>query len=136
MEAPVDGLQDPYLETLDLSTSEHLKLYNKESFGLPESDWYDLKISKWTEFYQELEDYVSTFGFKSRVFIVTYRYEGHEPTEVKNIILSYPSITQIMVESHCKILWADNSGADLGWHPNTNYVAGLYESAKQALITQ
>ena len=31
--APVDGIQDPYLATLELSTSEHLKLYNKAIFG-------------------------------------------------------------------------------------------------------
>ena len=64
MAAPVDGLQDLYLQTLDLSTSEHLKLYNKEIVGLPESDRYDLTRSKWTDFYQELKDSISTFGFK------------------------------------------------------------------------
>ena len=37
MVAPVDGLQDPYLAILDLYTSEHLKLYNKEFVGLPKS---------------------------------------------------------------------------------------------------
>ena len=47
-----DGLQDPYLVILNLSTSEHLKLYNNEHFRLPESDRYDLNRSKWTEFYQ------------------------------------------------------------------------------------
>ena len=29
MAAQVDGIQDPYLATLELSTSEHLKIYNK-----------------------------------------------------------------------------------------------------------
>ena len=52
MAEPVDGIQDHYLATLDLSTYEHLKLYNKAIFGLPESDWYDLTRSKWTDFYQ------------------------------------------------------------------------------------
>ena len=33
---PVEGLQDPYLATLYLTTSEHIKLYNKSIFGLPE----------------------------------------------------------------------------------------------------
>ena len=52
MATPVDGLQDPYLDTLELSTYEHLKLYNKAVVGLPESDRYDLIRSKWTDFYQ------------------------------------------------------------------------------------
>ena len=41
-----------------------------------------------------------------------------------------------MVDSHCEILWADNSGADLGSHPIANYAAGLYYASKQALISQ
>ena len=57
----VDRLQDPYLEMIYISTSEHLKIYKKESFGLPESDRYDLTRSKWNEFYQELDDAVSKF---------------------------------------------------------------------------
>ena len=61
---------------------------------------------------------------------------GHAPTEVKNIILSYPYITKIMVDSHCEILWAENYGSDLGCHPTTNYSAGLYDVAKQSLINQ
>ena len=64
MAAPVEGLQDHYLANLDLSTSEYLKLYNNKIVGLTESDRYDLIISKWTDFYQELEDSISTFGFK------------------------------------------------------------------------
>ena len=54
MAAPVNRLQDPYLDTLDLSTSEHLDIYNKEIFGIPESDRYDLTRYNWTDFYQEL----------------------------------------------------------------------------------
>ena len=46
-------------------------------------------------------------------------------TEVKETILSHPSITQAMVYSHCEILWADNYGADLGRHLAANYAAGL-----------
>ena len=64
MAAQVDGSQDPYLATIDLSMSEQLYLYNKTIVGLPESDIYDLTRSKWTDFYQELEDAVSIFGFK------------------------------------------------------------------------
>ena len=86
--APKDGLQEPYLNILNISTSKHLNLYNKESFGLPESDRYDLDRSKWTDFYQELEDAASTFGSKAAVLIVTSRYGVHIPTEVKSIILS------------------------------------------------
>ena len=48
----VDGIQDPYMDTLYINTSEHLKLYNNTIFGLPESDRYDLTISKWADFYQ------------------------------------------------------------------------------------
>ena len=34
--APYDGIQDPYLVTLNLTISEHLKLYNKAIIGF---DW-------------------------------------------------------------------------------------------------
>ena len=95
------GLQDPYLATLNISTPEHHNIYNKEIVGIPQSDRYDITRSKWTEFYQELEDAVSTFGFKAAVFIVTSRYQHHAHTEVKYIILFYPPITQVMVKSHC-----------------------------------
>ena len=80
MAAQLYGIQDPYLVTLDHSTSEHLNIYNKAILGLPESDRYDFTISKWTDFCQELEDSVSTFGFKLAVFIVTARYAGHVTT--------------------------------------------------------
>ena len=52
MASPVDGLQDPYLDNIDLSTYEYLKIYYKAIFGLPESDRYDLTKYKWTDFYQ------------------------------------------------------------------------------------
>ena len=42
--APDDGLQDHYLVTLNLATSENLKFYNKSIIGLPENDRYDLSI--------------------------------------------------------------------------------------------
>ena len=61
-------------------------------------DKYDLTISKWTEFYQELDDSVSTFGFKISVLIVTVKYTIHATTEVKDIVLYYQSITQVMVD--------------------------------------
>ena len=134
MAAPVDRLQDPYLATLDLSISEHLTLYNKSIVGLTESDRYDITRSKWNELYQELEDAVSTFGFKSVVLIVKTRYAGHALTEVKNIILSYPSTTKIMVDLHCEILWAENYGAGLERHPTENYALGLDDAANQAVI--
>ena len=51
MKAPVDGIQNPYLATLNLSTSEHLKLYKKAIIRLRESNRYDLNIYKWTDFY-------------------------------------------------------------------------------------
>ena len=52
MAAPVDGIQDPYLATLNLSAYEHLKIYNKSIVGILEIDRYDITRSKWTEFYQ------------------------------------------------------------------------------------
>ena len=52
--AEYDSLQYPYLATLYLNTSEHIKLYNKAINGLSESDRYDLTRSKWTDLYQEL----------------------------------------------------------------------------------
>ena len=117
MVAPVDGIQDPYLAILDIPTSEHLKLYNKEFVGIPKSDRYDLNRYKWTEFYQELKYAVSKFGLKAAVIIVMDRYGVHIPTEVKKIILTYQSITKAMVESHFKILWDNNPGVCLGCHP-------------------
>ena len=68
--------------------------------------------------------------------VVTTRDAVHAPTEVKIVILSYPSITQIMVDSHCEILWANNYGAYLGHHPIANYAVRLDESEKQAKIYQ
>ena len=68
--------------------------------------------------------------------ILTSRYACHSPTEVKNIITPHPYITQIMVDSHCEILWDDNSGAYLGCHPTENYAAGLDEAQKQAIMSQ
>ena len=67
---------------------------------------------------------------------MTARYAGHAPIEFNKTILSYPSITQIMVDSHCEILWSDNSGADLGSHLTANYAAVLENAAKQAVIAQ
>ena len=62
-----DSLKDPYLVTLDLKTSEHLKLYNKAITGLSESDRYNLTSSKWADFYQELEYYVTKCVFNAAV---------------------------------------------------------------------
>ena len=120
VDALMDGILDPYWDTLDLSTYEHIKLYNKAIIGLPESDRYNFTRSKWTDFYQKLEDVVSIFEFKSEVLTVSSRDIGHAPTEFKNIILLYPSITKIMVDSHCEFLWDDNYVANLGRHPTEN----------------
>ena len=81
--------------------------HNKEIFGLPKNYRYDITISKWKYFYQELEDYVSTFGFKAPVKIVTAIYAAYIPTEFKNFITYYPSITPYIVELHGEILWED-----------------------------
>ena len=86
--APADRLQDHYLATLDITTLKHLNLYNQYTVGLSDSNRYDPTRSNWNEFYQELEDTVFTFGFKSSVLIVTTRYGGHKPTELNNIISS------------------------------------------------
>ena len=112
--APDNDIHNPYLSTLYLSTSEHIKFYNKEIVGIPESDRYNLTISKWTEFYQELEDAVSIFGWKSAVLIVTAKDAHNAPAEVKNVILYYTSITRFMVNSYCEILQDYNFGAGLG----------------------
>ena len=83
-----------------------------------------------------MEDTVSTFGFKSAVLLVTTRYPGHSPTEFKYIILYHPYITQIMVKSHCEIMWADNPGAYFRCHPTANYSEGIDDVEKQAIISQ
>ena len=75
-----DILQDPYLATLDLKTSENIKPYNKAITGLSVSDIYNPTMSKWADFYQELEDAVTTFGFNASVKVVTARYPGNVPT--------------------------------------------------------
>ena len=93
MASPADGLQEPYLAILDLYKYEKPKLYNKTIIGLPINDSYDLTIFIWTYSFQELEDAVSTFGFKLEFLIVTTIYGLHVTTEVKNTIISYPSIT-------------------------------------------
>ena len=134
--AAVKRLQDPYMATLDISTYEHIKLYNKVIFGLPESYRYDLTRSKWNYFYQELEYDVSKFWFKAAFLIVEARDAHNAPTEVMDILLSYPYITQFMVDLHCEILWADNSGSYLGRCSAENYRAGIYEPEKHVVISQ
>ena len=87
--APADGIQDHYMSTLNMNTSEHLEIYNKPIFGLPENDRYDLIRSKLTYFYQELENAVSKFELKAAVKIVVARDLNHAPTELKKTISSY-----------------------------------------------
>ena len=53
-----------------------------------------------------LEYAVSTYGFKSAILIMATRYGHYALTEVKEIIMFYPSTTQVMVDSHCEILWS------------------------------
>ena len=112
----VDGIQEPDLVTIVFSTSEHINIYKKEMVGLPESDRYDLTRSQCADFHQDLKDDISTFGLKIAVLIVTAKDVIHAPTEVKETILSYIYITQVMVESYCEILWDYNPGAGLGNH--------------------
>ena len=50
--------------------------------------------------------------------------------------MSYPSITQATEESYYEILWAENSVADLGHQPTSNYGSGIDDPQKQAIITQ
>ena len=116
-----DGLQEHYLDILNLSTSKNIRLYKKAIFGLKESNRYVLIRFKWTEFYQELEDNVPSFVFKPAALIVTTIYGIHVHTEAKNIAIYYPYITQAMVYLNYEILWSDNSGAGLGRHPISNY---------------
>ena len=85
-ESSADGIQDPYLDTLNLTTSDHLNIYNNAIIGLPENNRYDLISSKWTIFYQQFEDTVSTFGFKVAAQIVSTTDLNHALTDIKNII--------------------------------------------------
>ena len=48
--------------------------------------------------------------------------------------MSYPFITQIMVNSHCEILWGDNPGENLGRYPTENYAEELDDAQKQSII--
>ena len=118
-----DSLQDPYLDKLDLKTSENLKLYNKEINVISESDRYDLTRSKWKYFYQELEDDVFTFGYNSALQVVIERDPVNVPTESKNIIHSYNSRTQSMIDSHCENFWDNNSRAGIECLPTADYGA-------------
>ena len=43
--SPIDGLQEIYLNTLNLNTLEYLKLYNKAIVYLSENNRYDLTRS-------------------------------------------------------------------------------------------
>ena len=112
--AETDSLQDPYLVTMDPKTSEHLNIFNKEITGLSESNRYDLTSSKWTDFYQDPENAVATFGFNVSVQVFTAIYPGNVPTEFKNIIDSYNSITRSMIYYHCENMWTKNSRSGMG----------------------
>ena len=60
----------------------------------------------------------------------------HAPTEVKDIILPYPSIIQLLVDSHCEILWNDSSGAGLGHHPTSDYGSASNNASNKSIIAQ
>ena len=79
---------------------------------------------------------MSTFGFKEPFLIVTLIDTLHVHNEANDTILSYLSITQVMVDSHCEIMWSNNSGAVLGRHPKANYGDLIYNPIKKALFTQ
>ena len=81
-------------------------------------------------------DAVSITGFKSAVRIVTFRDLNHPPTELKNAISFYPSITKTMVKSICEILWVNNSGTDLGSHPISYYGSASDDDEKKSSIAQ
>ena len=87
--SPIDGLQEIYLNTLNLNTLEYLKLYNKAIVYLSENNRYDLTRSTWTDFYQVLDDAVSKFRTKVVVYILRARDVSHLPTKLKNFTSSY-----------------------------------------------
>ena len=41
-----------------------------------------------------------------------------------------------MVDSHCEILWYNNSGAGLGHHPTADYRASSDDTENQSIIDQ
>ena len=86
--------------------------------------------------YQELEDYVSTFGFKTAFQIVTSRNVVNVITEYTSFIYSYPSITQYVIDSHFENMWVDNPGTGLGSYPTEDYVVAENDTNKQAIIYQ
>ena len=63
-------------------------IHNKVTAGLPEKNRYDLTRPKWTEFYQKLEDAVSTFGFNESVWTITARYNINVAKKLKREISS------------------------------------------------
>ena len=66
---------------------------------------YDLNRSNGLDFTKNWRMMYPHLDSKQNVFIVTARDAHNLPTEIKGIILFYPSITQVMVESHYEILW-------------------------------
>ena len=136
MSAPADVIQNPYLVTLNLTTLEHLKLYNKAIIGLPGSYRYRLTRSKWAGFYQKLEDTISIFGFKTAVQIILARYVSHVTTKFKNFISSSSYITKTMINWHCETLWEEKSGAYLGRHPTADFGGAENNAEKQVLVVK
>ena len=67
--------------------------------------------------------YVTKFVFNSSIQVVTARYQVNLPTEFKNIIHSYNSRTQSMIDSHCENFWDNNSRAGIECLPTADYGA-------------
>ena len=132
----VDEFQSIHLATIYLTTLEIIKLYNKATLEFPKKDRYDLTISKSTGFYQELEDAVSTFRPTTIAQVVTARDLNHTPSRFNKFIPYYSSITQAIVESHCQILWIDNSGSNLVLQPTEGYGVQVHIYEGQKLIYQ
>ena len=71
------GFQDSYLDILNITASEHLNFYSKAIMRIPESSRYNPTRSKRTDFYYELGNAISTFGFNTSVQIFTEIYWRH-----------------------------------------------------------
>ena len=86
--AAVFGVQDLYLTTLNLSTLEHLNIYNKLIViivMIPDNVRYVITRTKWTDFYQELEGSLYEFGLKLAVHIITVRDNNQPRIKFNNI---------------------------------------------------
>ena len=131
----VDLPQDPYIDILYWTTSEHPKIYSNIIVGLPENDRYDLTISKWTWFLPRIRGlWIHILVSKQQlVFTQTDIY----PIQIPNSVMWSLSIHQwkFIVYLHCEILWSDNLGANLGRHSTEYYVDVGDVVTKQLIIS-